>query len=675
MYIITLLHLIGANKDVKAGYKEAGHSSSWWLVCQCLVMFIFATGAVHAQSQNEIEVSVLFDGTAGFSDPNPAFDTGTNPDATPHSPGFDENANNNVVRTNDQFAIKVTWNVNEDAATGVTLTTVLPDIAEWTVGDIDGVFGYAGCEVTEFGGGPATAAGATGTQSVTCELGPQDEGSNGAIRLTALLNEELDNTTFDVTSSLTTDADPAGVADGLETPLTVSEGPFVDYIKNSPIRSELINNGTENGYVVFFPLSFNDHSQGTAIKGVGPVNDTVDVQLYDHAWNLTDSARLATAAEMALANFEGDNCGDYEQGAGDPNVGPYVVGNGTWVCGTETTGAGGYSVTSILVSGFQSRDPATDSLATAFTTFADGSANSVSVPQISAGQIAFWLSDAEVQEQIMSLDNPDPILMSDTSAQFDNSLVEQDQDVIITEPTTIVDATGNGTSGGTNNGNPANNTASVVFGIIPDDPTTGGGGPSYGSGHDIRWSPGPLKLAESQQFVDADGGNVYTSFDYTQTAPYLDGAFFRHFLINPFTLRRNSIGEVARGQTITLESLAFVTGVDEPEDQFLGIQQCVALDTAHYNLVSVPSDIDVRINTGTDDTTLGFETVPASDGIFHVVQGQMLNAQRRERGNINRFWGSGLGGASEGWDYVIEVTNAPKPTDSVSGNTGINEMA
>ena len=571
-----------------------------------------------AQSQNEVEISVLFDGTARFGDP--AYPDNapniTNDPTAPqlHTPGSDGGANNLVVRTHDQFAVRIDWNINEADATGVALTVELPVHAEWTV---DNTLGYSGCIITDFSADPLTDSGVVvgrflegrGSQIVTCELGDQHEGSNGTIRMTALLNEVFDDTLLDVTSTLTTDDDTTGVSDNLDQLLTVSEAPFIDYIKNAPITSALIMGDNEMGYVVFFPLSFNDHSQGAEIKGIGPINDTVPVPLFDHMWNLTPSVRLASPDEMLTAGFAGLPCGDYAQGIADSNVGPYVVGNGSWSCGAETTSIpGDYPVVPITVSGFTSRP--------VVMTLADGSANATSVPQVTAGQIALWLTKEEVDFAIADPNNPDIILNLTTGASFENSLVEQDENEEITDADLVVDARGNGTNSVTNNGNPANNTAVVSFGATPNvgGGVFGGGSVNPEIDHDIKFRPGPLELFESiNDFNDEARHGMWIADGGLGALP---GANIERHAFNG----NDNIGQTARGQILTIDARIDTRG-DGINERIHG---CAAFDDTHYNLVAIDSNgAGIPLTVLDDNEALVSQTIVAANAgpLAHVLIG------------------------------------------------------
>ncbi len=598
-----------------------------------------------AQSQNEVLTTVLFDGTAGFDSGEPTAASGSAPE--PHTPSLDGGPQNLVVRTHDQFSVRVDWNVNEAAATGVVLTVVLPSHSTWAP-DVTGMF--AGCN-------PATSS-FPDPQTLECHLLDQTEGSNGAIRPVAFLHEALDNTTFDVVATLTTDADPAGVSDGLDQELTVSEAPYVDYVKSAPMTSPLLNNGTEDGYVLFYPLTMVDFSQSAPLKGTGPINDAVDVQLYDHMWNLTPGVRVATPAEMAAASLSGPACGNYHAANGGAFVDGSLPTSGTWTCGAPTSGAGGYPVVPVNIGGFTSRPAA----ATLSNGGVNGPAGSAPI-QVTSGQIAIWVSAAEVQDAIDDPENPIPPDVGSTAeAKFDNSLVEQDQSFTISSVDDVGEAAGQGMSGPAVQGDSTNNTAPVGFGTPASSPP----GPGVLTGHDIKWEAGPLQLLETTL---VSNGTVLRTSD---TAPTTEGGpgTVGSFAFHADTAGAASIGDVARGQVLTLRADASASA--SADGSSLALHQCVALDTTHYNVVDLPASVLVR--QGTDDsywvTTTGYSSTSPSDGIAHVEMGDQLSRLHP------RIWSGGVANDDEPrWAYIVEVTDAPLPVSAVTGGTGVDEDA
>lgn len=127
------------------------------LAATMLVATALSIAPLAAQSQNEVLTTVLYDGTAGFDAGDPTAPAGAAPET--HTPSLDGGPNNLVVRTHDQYAVRVDWNVNEDAATNVVLEVVLPSHSSWTP-DVTGMF--AGCD-------PATSS-FPDAQTLECHL-------------------------------------------------------------------------------------------------------------------------------------------------------------------------------------------------------------------------------------------------------------------------------------------------------------------------------------------------------------------------------------------------------------------------------------------------------------------------------------------------------------------------
>ncbi len=95
-------------------------------ICLVFLMSVLAGAQAYAQKatepNTEIQIAVQFDGTAPFT-ADPAFASNTDGQ---HTPGLDDNANNNVVLTFDNIGYRVDWNVNELDATNVEVLVTLP---------------------------------------------------------------------------------------------------------------------------------------------------------------------------------------------------------------------------------------------------------------------------------------------------------------------------------------------------------------------------------------------------------------------------------------------------------------------------------------------------------------------------------------------------------------------
>ena len=576
-----------------------------------LIAFIFVVMPFDAvaQSRNEVEISVLYDGS-------PSFDAGepTAPDMTgsvpqSHTPGLDGGANNFVVRTFDEFAYRVDWNVNEEEAEDVTLTLQLPEFAEWNP-DSTGMF--SGCATLT--DSPPSVISAD-KRTLTCILNTQREGSNGVIRPVARLLSSTDNTTFDTSATLTTADDTNGVRDGLDTLLTVSESPNVDLTKHTPERSALLNVGGVEGYVLLYPITIADLSQKAEPNiGDGPINDLLPMVQYDHMWDLTPSVRLASTAELAAAGINGTNCGPY---AGN---GPFTNASVTWACGPEVVGAGGYPVVEMTVSGFTSRPfPAT---------LADGSANNVNAPQVAAGQIALWLTKAEVDFAVGDINNAASVL----TALFFNSVSNLDSSSDINDETDVVAVDGNGTSGPSTKGDPANNTASVVFGADPAGDGPSGTLPNTVLGHTINFLHGPLRLGETNRFNNEQRLSVDVRLRAVG-GDRLVGAESASMGTNDPVNPQDHIGQIARGSSMVIDAFTTTRAFAPSLTPFNApLHGCIALDNTHYALEEIGS---IPVNQFKDtNIVVGGRTIsgPNSGPLAYVLSGGMFRESSRVNG-------------------------------------------
>ena len=579
-----------------------------------------------AQSQNEILTTVLYDGTQFDVDP---LDSGTGDGV--HTPGLDNDAQNNVVKTHDTFAVRVDWNVNEDAATNVFVTVVLPPFAEWTP-DQTGMF--AGCDL-------ATSS-FTDAQTLVCSLLDQTEGSNGAFRPIAQLNNSADGTDFDVVATLTTDDDPAGVADGLDDPLFVSEAPVANWQKNQPEVAGPIPDSTGDGYVFLYPLTLIDFSQGTTpILGAGTISNAGPISFFDHAYGLTPSATIATPAQLAAAGFTGRTpCGPYD------GTGALPITVGTWTCGAPTNGAG-YPVVPVSVSGFVA-DPAP-------ATNADGSPN-VAGAGVNAltGQIAFWLPAAEVDALVAAPGNP-----SVGAALFENGIGGQDESVPVSSQDDLLPIQIPGNGGPVDESvvqspagdEPADNVAQANIGVSPV-----GGSPGATIGHDIRFYPGPLQVLETYRYDD--GTLPRHSVDIRTAAQggpfFLPGSTNVHFN----STSGDFIGETPRGATVTINSQVLTAGTADGLTWDAPIQGCTAFDTTHYNITafgSIPvTQTEPFAGLNAFATVGGYSTTSNTGPLAHVYTGAANSMWPAGRGQHNA-----VGGLKAGLDYTVEFTDAP----------------
>ena len=587
---------------------------------------VLVAGQVGAQSQNEILTTVLYDGTQFDFDP---LDNGTGDGV--HTPGLDADAQNNVVKTHDTFAVRVDWNINEADATNVFVTVVLPPFASWAP-DQTGMF--AGCDI-------ATSS-FTDAQTLVCSLLDQPEGSNGAFRPIAQLNEAIDGDPFDVVSTLTTDDDAAGVSDGLDDPLVVSEAPIANWLKELPEVSGPVVDGSGDGYIFLYPLSLIDFSQGASpILGAGSIAST-PINFFDHAYGLPTSATIATPAQLSAAGFAGRTaCGAYD------GTGAFPVTVGTWTCGAAATASTGYPVVPVSVSGFATNPaPALN---------ADGTPNVRGAGvNVLTGQIAFWLPAVDVDAAIAAPGNP-----SVGSALFENGIGQQDESVPVSSQDDLLPIQIPGNGGPVDESavqspdgeDPADNVAQAILGDSP-----GGGEPGATIGHDIRFYPGPLAILESFGF---DGGTEAPRHSVDIRTLAQGGPFF---LPGSNNVHADSgvgdrIGETPRGATVTINSQVLTSG--SPGTLFdAPISGCTAFDTTHYNISAFGSIPVTQTDTtprGNAVTVAGGYSITSNAGpLAHVYTGAASSFWPAFRGQHNA-----VGGIKQGLPFTVEFTNAP----------------
>ncbi len=621
-------------------------------VVLCLVATVLAPLSLAAgASQNEVLITVLYDGTetgnTGAFDTDPAGSvTATGAEPEPHTPGLDAGAQNNVVKTYDTYALRIDWNINEEAAEAVVLTVVLPAHSQW---EPDSTGMVAGCD--------ATLSSYPNPQTLECHLGDQVEGSNGAIRPVASIGFENDSKTFDVAATLTTAADATGVTDGLDQLLTVSEAPVADWIKGEATTyGPFMHEGVE-GYIGVFPVGLIDYSvNGPAMTGMGPINAAVPLTINDHAWGFPATAEFASAAHMTSAGISRNVCGSFDDASSDE----WPITVGTWACGTPNT-TPGYPFRTLTVTGH-------DTL-TYPATMADGVTPNEGVERlfndgekrkgvyVVTGQVAMWISAADVQTGLDDADN-----VANGSAAFWNALTPQDESVTITDeadvaPDQIAGSTGTTPEIATEGGNPpANNTRGMFFGT-----SASGGSPGASISHDINFRPGPLQLIETGAF-----GSPRVGFDSRDVAeggllalPGQDLAYNAYAFDGAPMVDR--LGRTPRGATVTIagtvatNSTALTSLYDAP------ISGCFAFDPAHYVLTEMPAAIPVTkiagaVNTQRPHQVTGGYTTPSNAGpLAHVVTGEAQGAT----GDYHAGQQSAFGGDVGPYSFTVEFTDAP----------------
>lgn len=620
--------------------------------------------ATTAASQNEVLITTLYDGTANFDDGSDpgypddplGFDTPQGA-PEPHTPGLDKAVLNGVLRTWDTAAFRVDWNINEDAATNAILTLVLPDHARFEP-DVTGMF--PGCD-------PALSSFPT-PQTLVCHLGDHEEGSNGTIRPIFVQEFVEDGTVYTVDVTLTTDDDAAGVVD-TSTPFTVSEAPKADWVKHDPEPLggpfDTTGDGNDDGYLFLYPITLSDYHQNTTpILGMGPILDSVPLDIWDHAWGITGGTTLATQAQLDIATGGGRTaCGNYD------GVGEYPITSGTWTCGAPTA-PNGYPVVPITIAGHDTEpapplnaDGATPNEGTE-RLFPDGIKRTGVVAL--AGQIAVYVPIDDFNAAIADANNDSP-----TSAWFFNTITSRDDSVEITseddvEPDLIA---GNGgftpelaTVG--SGESPNNNTRRHTVGIG----TTGGGSPGATIGHNINFLPGPLQLLETNRWAPSRIGADLRLV--SEGGMYLiPGSNF----VQGNSSQGDFIGRTPRGAVVTIDTQVFTAATPNTGTTYNApIHGCTAFDTTHYNISAYDAPIVVTeidgSSTGNGNVVQGGYSIPANAGpLAHVVTGTEARSMYNTwRGQLTALGGDEL-------PFRVQFTDAPILDIDGMGKFGVDQ--
>ncbi|MFV0461564.1 MAG: hypothetical protein ACK5MT_22660, partial [Actinomycetales bacterium] len=436
-------------------FSRSMHGKIFRLIVALVTVAMLATAAspVFAASQNEVLITRNFDGTPAYTavDANNPLDNGTAAPAL-HTPGQDSGPTNNVVRTYDLFGVRVHWNVNEQAATDVTLTITLSTRAGGTANlswapDDTGMF--SGC------GPGSTISGLT----LTCRLGARSRGSSGDVMPMARLDAGVNASLIDVSATLTDAEGSTPATDALDTPFTVSEAPQSNWIKQQPTVVGPVTPPTgPNGYLALFPLTLENRTAANPAKGLGELVVNQPLTFIDHAYNLPTGSNLASQAQLDAATtagfpVHGPRCGAYAAA----NNGPFPVTAGSWVCGGGV-GANGYPVASVQIGSYSATPPATN---------ADGSANSAGY--ILTGQIAFWMPETEVLADIAA-----------GTAFYNNAISADALTALVTETTALTPISVFGHGGAVRN-EPVSDNKSAFAVTASGGGGGGGGAPTPGS--------------------------------------------------------------------------------------------------------------------------------------------------------------------------------------------------
>ena len=536
-----------------------------------------------AASQNELLVSIDFDGQS-FTGDDP-LDPGTGL-AADHTPGQDERGDNGVVRTLDLVGYRLDYNVNEEGQTGATLNLQLPPNMTWITADstVDATFPegmFPGCRPgstitssgTVYGFAAPIDATVTGTNDIlTCIVDDEDhEGNNGTIFVTAQLLLDIDDQVKTLTASLDTNEQPcSGAAVCSGTVDVISSGsPEANLQKGDPVEDvdgneigyeanewfPMQRNGVD-GWVSIWYINFNSLAGGL---GGAPVNDGVTLSFYDHFWDFTPGTVLATDT----GDLTGTSIvpGRAACGALDTSVPPASA--GTWTC-TDVSS----TTVQLELSGYDT----------------DGSAS----PH-STAQIAIWSPLTELENKVPQRlintisQSATPPSAINTASPIEFGAVAGDPPAPTLLPeSTVVD-----------------NDAVFSYGL-----TTGGSGGSRD--HNVFFLDGPYQMREHMR----DDG-IARGVDFRRV---IRGGLAG---IKPGDFLWLGDQQVPRSKIVTLTSQhTTAANLTAP------IHSCVHFDNTHANLVALPATFpvfDTGTGQGINNSSVGGYTDSPSHGLANVI--------------------------------------------------------
>ena len=523
------------------------------------VLLIAATASplpASAQQQNEIILSVDFDGTAGFAD---ALDDGSGNGV--HTPGNDGGPNNNVVRTNDQIQYRIDWNVNEVDGTAVTIRMTLPEEVSWMEDPSTPTGIPAGCASGSIDG--------LDGRELVCVTDAEHEGSNGAIHPRAFVAGLLDGDNLGVTASVESGESAPVVSNQIDT--VVSARPKADWIKGKPVVDSVsgsiigfepdeiiygIDNGGVDGRIFVWNLRL---VPSGGLKGAEPLNDSAAIQFFDHMYLATPDAVLATGlmpnGRSACGGYDGS--GAYPFGSAGLGT-PTQTTAGTWTCTDLTPTSGlGYPSVQIDITGQDTSAPVPQN--------ADFSANGST---LISGQIAFWMSDSELDAMAV------PRIIA-------NGITGSDAEVTAAGSIDAIQVTG--TNGEVDEADFGLNNASPYE--FPPGPVRSNPGRSYR--HWIRYQNGPY---QEWQGTDPNTGIVYRGMD--RRAQSLGGTGYTITDGANGTDRGNhwrwdGDGQTPRGNLLTVvaDFTTVTSRAPVPNTFTETIHGCVVLDPTHQEIV------------------------------------------------------------------------------------------
>ncbi len=623
--------------------------------------------AVSAQQQNEIVLSVDFDGTAAFSGADP-LDDGVGG----HTPGLDLNANNGVVRTYDQVQYRIDWNVNEADGTTTTIRMTLPEGVEWLEDATTASGVPSGC----LDDGSSSITGNDG-RDLVCTTDAEHQGSNGAIHPRALVKGLLDDTPLNVSASLETDQ----LAPVVSNPITtvVSARPAGDWVKGEPIKDAdsgdiiafepdemywdvLGADGVTNGRLFVWNLRL---EPAGGLKGSEPMDDSIDLEFWDHFFDAVPGTSLATPAQMLSATglnrvpcggYDGDGAYPFGITAGVPSTTPVGQTNvGTWTC-TDLSGASGgvaYPLVKIDITGQDTSNIAPQN--------ADLSPNNSTLV---SGQVAFWAPENQLQAK------PVPRIIVNAITGTDAEVMQGQVEV---DPILI-----HGTNGSLAEiSEPGSGFAGVSNNSPYEFPTSPPGEPGRSMRHYIHYQNGPYQEVE---FTDVEG-RTWRTYDTRHTTRGGTGTVVTNGAdgVNENSTRWDGDGQTPRGNVLTIISGVHTITTRSNANSFSSpIHLCVAVDTTHQSVIGMPgsfpvsdvglptsSNANARTYTINRSTVGGYADAPASPiaQVLTSVEGGHTSVWHPTSVPTVRTDVAEL-------DYVIEVANI----GGIRNAVGINSV-
>ncbi|MCK5919304.1 MAG: hypothetical protein KAG66_00080, partial [Methylococcales bacterium] len=479
----------------------------------------------------------------------------------------------------------------------------------------------------------------------------------------------------------TIDTDQSGPVTSNAVTTTISGAPAGDWIKSPAEYIPGVFNGATAGGLLIYPLSFKPFGPSSIPnpgeipapgRGSDAFDDTLDIQFFDHAWDLTPNAILATAAMGAAVGR--DICGGYD-GAnglpyGDDGSLPAAAADGIdnetnqFAIGCTldgASGAAGYPIVQVDISGQDtSSSPAKN---------VDGNPNLDKI--VIAAQIAFWVPLTELNDKFNMAAEADRLLWNTiTELNTLDTNVGGGNHVLLTDSIQL--GVGSGLDETTIINNTVNSAVNPVSGPVP----TGG---SFAYRHTGRFYPGPYQ----EMFFPHDDGLERMGIDTRLTTLGGLGAIIDGDLAD---YGWHGTGEVSRNEIVTLH--ARVVGTSDagiPRDE--PIHLCTAIDNSHIEIIDFPSNFQrfetdypiflggTGLNLAPDEgVAVSSNTGSASDGIAHVLVGD-LTSNIGSQGLIDPF--------SNPWtrlnplttpDYVVQVTNNPSPAPYAQHGLGCDDV-